>query len=72
MIILSTLKVVSSITVFLFLVLTLITILLFVKSKLSPESNHGNAAGRALALSPTLVCVSDRCVQLRSVGGDRG
>ncbi len=36
MIILSTLKVVSSITVFLLLVLTLITILLFVKSKLSP------------------------------------
>ena len=36
MIILSTLKVVSSITVFLLLVLTLITILLFVKAKLSP------------------------------------
>ena len=36
MIILSTLKIVSSIAVFLLLILTLITVILFVKSKLSP------------------------------------
>ena len=36
MIFLSTLKIVSSVVVFLLLILTLITILLFVKSKLSP------------------------------------
>ena len=37
MIILSTLKVISSISVFLLLILTLITVILFVKTKLSPS-----------------------------------
>ena len=36
MVFLSTLKIVSSVVVFLLLILTLITVLLFVKSKLSP------------------------------------
>ena len=37
MIVLSTLKVISSISVFLLLILTLITVILFVKTKLSPS-----------------------------------
>ena len=37
MIILSTLKVISSISVFMLLILTLITVILFVKTKLSPS-----------------------------------
>ena len=77
MIFLSTLKIVSSVVVFLLLILTLITILLFVKSKLSPAGKikimiNGEKEIEVDGGSTLLTTLSDQGIFLPSACGGGG
>ena len=77
MIFLSTLKIVSSVVVFLLLILTLITVLLFVKSKLSPAGKikimiNGEKEIEVDGGSTLLTTLSDEGIFLPSACGGGG
>ena len=77
MIFLSTLKIFSSIVVFLLLILTLITILLFVKTKLSPAGKikimiNGEKEIEVDGGSTLLTTLSDQGIFLPSACGGGG